>query len=178
MKRCLIVVDFQNDFINGSLGFKKARTLIPFIEDKIKYYRNANDDIIFTYDTHNENYLSTQEGKNLPVIHCIKGTDGHKLCPFIDDIRLETDKCFEKYTFGSDKLFDYLRENTYSSIELCGLVSNICVLSNAVICKTAQPETPVSVDVRCTASFDEELNKAALMVMDGIQIKLIGKGEE
>ena len=174
MKRCLIVVDFQNDFINGSLGFKKANTLIPLIADKIKHYHSTGDDVIFTYDTHDEKYLSTQEGKNLPVMHCIKGTHGHELCPEIDDIRLETDKCFEKCTFGSDKLFDYLRENPYSNIELCGLVSNICVISNAVICKTAQPETPVSVDIRCTASFDEELNKAALMIMNGIHIKITG----
>lgn len=178
MKRCLIVVDFQNDFINGSLGFEKASKLIPLIADKINHYHGTGDDVIFTYDTHNESYLSTQEGKNLPVVHCLKGTDGHKLCTEIDNMRLETDKCFEKCTFGSDKLFDYLRGTTYSNIELCGLVSNICVLSNAVICKTAQPETPISVDIRCTASFDEELNKAALMVMAGIQIKLIDKGEE
>lgn len=178
MKRCLIVVDCQNDFVNGSLGFDKAITVIPIIADKIKQYRNTNDDIIFTCDTHYENYINTQEGKNLPFIHCIKGTKGQRLCPEIDNIRLKSDKYFEKSTFGSDKLFDYLRENQYSNIELCGLVSNICVLSNAVLCKTAQPETPISVDIRCTASFDEELNQAALMIMNGIQIKLTGWEEQ
>lgn len=174
MKQCLIVVDFQNDFIDGSLGFEKASQLKSLIAEKIGNYRSAGGDIIFTFDTHDEDYLSTQEGRNLPVMHCIKGTEGHCLSSEIEALRLPHDICFEKCTFGSDKLFDYLRKNPYSSIELCGLVSNICVLSNAVICKTAQPETPVSVDVRCTASFDESLNKAALSVMEGIQIKLTG----
>lgn len=178
MKSCLIVVDFQNDFISGSLGFKKAEELISPIAEKIKQYRRLNGDIIFTYDTHNKDYAETQEGRKLPVAHCIKNTHGHMLNAEIEALRLPSDKCFEKRTFGSDKLFDYLREHQYKNIELCGLVSNICVLSNAVLCKTAQPETPILIDVNCTASFDEELNKAALMLMKSIQIELIGQEGE
>jgi len=178
MKSCLIVIDFQNDFINGSLGFKKAEELIEPIAEKIKQYRSSNDDIIFTYDTHDKNYAETQEGKKLPVAHCIKNTHGHILNAEIEALRHPSDKCFEKCTFGSDKLFDYLRKTPYKNIELCGLVSNICVISNAVICKTAQPETPIQVDINCTSSFNEKLNKAALAIMESIQIELIGQKEK
>lgn len=178
MKSCLIVIDFQNDFINGSLGFEKAEELIKPIAEKIKQYRSSNNDIIFTYDTHYKNYAETQEGKKLPVAHCIKNTYGHMLNAEIEALRRPSDKCFEKCTFGSDKLFDYLRKTPYKNIELCGLVSNICVISNAVICKTAQPETPIQVDINCTSSFNEELNKAALSIMESIQIELIGQKEK
>lgn len=177
MKRCLIVVDFQNDFISGALGFPKAQKIVSLIAEKIKEYRRNGDDIIFTLDTHGEDYLSTQEGKNLPVVHCIKGTEGHRIHSGIEALKLPSDISFEKCTFGSDKLFDYLRENPYSSIELCGLVSNICVLSNAVLCRTAQSETPVIVDSRCTAGADEEMHEAALRVLSGIHVKITGREE-
>ena len=176
MKRCLIVVDFQNDFVTGSLGFPKAEAITECIAGKIREYRRSGDDILFTFDTHHEDYLSTQEGKNLPIVHCVKGTEGHLLHPEIEALRQPEDVCFEKLTFGSSDLMDHMREHQYSSIELCGLVSNICVLSNAVICKAAQPEIPVSVDVRCTAAADEAMHEAALLVMKGIQIEL--KGQE
>lgn len=175
MKRCLIVVDFQNDFVTGTLGFPKAEAITECIADKIRKYRSSGDDILFTFDTHFENYLSTQEGRNLPIVHCIKGSEGHKLHPAIEALRQPEDVCFEKLTFGSSELMDHMREHQYSSIELCGLVSNICVLSNAVICKAAQPETPVSVDVRCTAGADKTMHEAALLVMKGVQIELTGQ---
>lgn len=177
MKRCLIVVDFQNDFVTGSLGFSKAEEITECIAGKIREYRRSGDDILFTFDTHHEDYLSTQEGRNLPIVHCVKGTEGHKLHPAIEALRQPEDICFEKFAFGSSDLMDYMREHMYSSIELCGLVSNICVLSNAVICKAAQPETPVSVDIRCTAAADETMNEAALLIMKGIQIELKGRDD-
>lgn len=177
MKRCLIVVDYQNDFVNGSLGFPEAEALSSAIAGKINEYRESGDEVIFTFDTHDINYLNTQEGIHLPVAHCIKGTSGHRLYHDIEKLRQPDDVCFNKNTFGSAELFDYLREHPCKSIELCGLVSNICVISNAVLCKTAQPETPVKVDARCTAGADKAMHDAALLVMKGIQIELTGLEE-
>jgi len=175
MKKCLIVVDFQNDFVSGSLGFPGAEKLDQYIAEKIKQYRNNGDEILFTFDTHGENYLDTQEGKNLPVVHCIKDTEGHKLYGQVADLIFESDRKFYKNTFGSDELFLYLGTETFESIELVGLVSNICVICNAVLAKTAQPETPVIVDAKCTASFDDKINQASLDVMAGLQIQIINR---
>ncbi|GHU40554.1 amidase [Clostridia bacterium] len=171
-KRCLIVVDYQNDFVSGSLGFPGADGLENRIIEKIMQYRENGDDILFTLDTHEEDYLTTQEGKNLPVIHCIKGSLGHRLYGKIEVLRKDTDKCFEKPTFGSDRLYEYLKNTPYVSIELVGLVSNICVLSNAVLAKTAQPETPILVDSQATASHDEKLHEAAMAVLKGLQVEV------
>ena len=173
MKKCLIVVDYQNDFVNGSLGFPKAAELENNIAEKIKYYRETGGEILFTFDTHSENYMTTQEGKNLPVAHCIKDTAGHSLYGQIADLILESDKKFYKNTFGSDELYMYLKTKKFKSIELVGVVSNICVISNAVLAKTAQPETPIIVDAACTASNDSKLNQEALDVMQSLQIQII-----
>lgn len=173
MKKCLIVVDYQVDFVTGSLGFAKAKELDEKIADKIREYRKSGDEIIFTFDTHKENYLSTFEGKNLPVKHCIEGTDGHRLYGKTASMKDDNDKCFYKPTFGSSELFEYLKGNEYESIELCGVVSNICVISNAVLAKTAQPETEVIVDSNCIASNDENLNDDAISVMKSLQIKIL-----
>jgi len=175
MKKCLIVVDFQNDFVTGSLGFPGAPELELRIAEKIKNYRRNDDVVAFTYDTHEDNYSDTQEGRNLPVAHCLQGTDGHKLYGQVAELALESDRKFLKNTFGSDALYRYLRAEPFASIELVGLVSNICVISNAVLAKTAQPETPIIVDAKCTASHDDALNKAALDVMAGLQIQIINK---
>lgn len=172
MKKCLIVVDYQVDFVCGSLGFEKAKELDERIAQKIEKYRNENGEVIFTFDTHKEDYLNTQEGKKLPVPHCILGTDGHKLYGKTALTKKENDKCFFKECFGSAELFDYLRENSFDSIELCGVVSNICVISNAVLAKTAQPETKIVVDSSCIASNDNELNEAVINVMKSLQIEV------
>ncbi|RGB67970.1 cysteine hydrolase family protein [Provencibacterium massiliense] len=174
MKKLLVVVDYQNDFVSGSLGFPKAAQLEEAIIKKIEDYRAAGDDVVFTLDTHGPDYLSTQEGKNLPVEHCIKGTDGWQLYGKVAALAEGCQK-FEKETFGSDSLYKYLKENPYESIELCGLVSNICVVSNAVLAKTAQPQTPVLVDARCTAALDEETNEKTLDVMAGFQVRIVGR---
>ncbi len=173
MKKCLIVIDYQVDFVTGTLGFEKAVALDEKISNKIEAYRKNGDEIIFTFDAHSENYADTQEGRNLPVVHCIKGTDGHKLYGKTATLKNDRDKCFYKPTFGSAELFDYLRENEYESIELCGVVSNICVISNAVLAKTAQPETEIIVDTNCIASNDDNLNKSAIEVMKSIQVKVM-----
>lgn len=168
--KLLIVVDFQNDFVSGALGFSGAAELENGICAKIKEYEG--EDVIYTLDTHTEDYLLTQEGKNLPVVHCVKGTDGHELFGKVKQA-LDGKKFFEKNTFGSGELYEYLKGKAYKSIELCGLVSNICVISNAVIAKTACPEAEITVNPSLTASFDAEMNNKALDVMRGLQIKVI-----
>ena len=175
MKKLLIVVDYQNDFVSGSLGFDQAEELDGRIADKITEYRNKGGEIIFTFDTHTAEYPDTQEGKNLPVVHCIDGTEGWKLCGKVASLKRDGDRFFKKPAFGSAELFDYLRDKEYGSIELVGIVSNICVLSNAVLAKTALPETPVIVDASCVASNDKNLNEAALNVMEGLQIRVINR---
>lgn len=172
MKKCLIVVDYQNDFVTGSLGFKKAEQLDNRIAEKIEKYRNEGWEIIFTFDTHEENYLNTNEGKNLPVAHCIKGTDGHKLYGKTAKMLKKSDRCFFKSSFGSTELFEYLKAEKFDIVELCGVVTNICVISNAILAKTALPETEVSVDSACVASNDDSLNKSALDVMQSLQINV------
>jgi nicotinamidase-related amidase len=173
MKKCLIIVDYQNDFVSGALGFPGAAELEKNIVQKIKQYRNAGDEIIFTFDTHGEDYMDTQEGRNLPVAHCLKDTEGHKLYGEVALLALESDKMIYKNTFASDELYQYLKTELFESIELAGLVSNICIISNAILAKTAQPETPILIDTKCTASHDSKLNEAAFNVMAGLQIQII-----
>ncbi|NLJ32038.1 MAG: cysteine hydrolase [Clostridiales bacterium] len=170
MKKLLIVVDYQNDFVTGSLGFPKAKELERRICEKIQACRENGDEVVFTFDTHTEDYLNTQEGKNLPVPHCVSGTDGWRLYGSVAALREEGDRQFKKPCFGSAELFDYLRGREWESVELVGLVSNICVISNAVLAKTALPEVPVLVDAACTASYDEELNRKALDILEGLQV--------
>lgn len=175
MKKLLIVVDYQNDFVSGSLGFPKAQELETKIASKIKTYRQNGDDVIFTFDTHGENYMDTQEGKNLPVKHCICNTKGWELYNSVADMKNDNDVCFNKNSFGSPELFRYLCDHPYESIELVGVVSNICVISNAILAKTALTEVPVTVDAACVASNDDSLNEKALDVMESLQIKVINR---
>ncbi|MCL2409414.1 MAG: cysteine hydrolase family protein [Oscillospiraceae bacterium] len=173
MKKCLIVVDYQNDFVTGSLGFAEAAELERSIVEKITRYRDNGDEVVFTFDTHDENYRDTQEGRNLPVPHCLQNTDGHKLYGKVADLIEKSDKRFYKNTFGSDELYMYLKIEPFENIELVGVVSNICVISNAVLAKTAQPNTPVVIDANCTASHDSHLHQAALDIMSGLQIEVV-----
>lgn len=172
MKKCLVVVDYQNDFVSGSLGFEKAKELDSKIANLIDKYHNNSDDVVFTLDTHYDDYMNTNEGKSLSVPHCTKGTIGHNLYGKVSQSVKESDLLFEKNTFGSDKLFEYLKNNRYSSIELVGVVTNICVISNAVIAKTAQPETEIIVNRNLVASNDDKLNDEAISVMSSFQIKI------
>lgn len=169
MKKLLIVVDYQNDFVSGALGFSGAEALEDGILEKIREYEN--EEIVYTLDTHSFDYLNTQEGRKLPVEHCIKGTDGFELYGRVKEA-LEGKRAFEKPTFGSGELYEYLKGKDYSVIELCGLVSNICVVSNAVLAKTACPEAEIVVNSKLTSSFDEELNAAATAVMRGLQMRV------
>ena len=159
MKKLLIVVDYQNDFIDGALGFPGAEKLSPIIAGKIKKAREDGADVIFTLDTHGENYLETSEGRHLPVPHCVKGTKGHELREEIKALVEPQDRIIEKPSFGS--------------AELCGLVTDICVVSNAIIAKTALPEANVTVDSAAVASFDKAKHDAALEVMKSVQVNIV-----
>lgn len=175
MSKLLIVVDYQKDFVDGTLGFPEAVALEEPILQKIAAYRQAGDRVAFTFDTHGDNYLDTQEGQKLPVVHTRRGTPGWELYGRVAAAKQPDDPCFYKPAFGSAELFDYLREHPFDQIELVGVVSSICVLSNAILAKTAQPETPVVVDAACTAGMDPHLHAAALDVMEGVQITVRGR---
>ena len=171
--KLLVVVDFQNDFVNGSLGFEGAELLDQKIADKIREYHENKDQVIFTLDTHDSNYLNTLEGKKLPVAHCIKKTKGYELYGKTALEAKDSDLCFEKNTFPSLDLANYLKGKAFESVELAGLVSNICVLSNAVMIKSALPETEIIVDTECTGSFDKALNEKCFDIMEGLQITVL-----
>lgn len=169
-KSCLIVVDYQVDFVSGSLGFKGAEAFDDEIVEKIREYRENGGDVIFTLDTHTKDYLKTYEGKHLPVKHCIAGRKGHRLFGMVAAEVMGDDIVIEKNSFGSSRLLGVLAKKNYDIVELCGLVSNICVISNAIIAKTALPEAEIIVDSSLTASSDSDLHNKALDVMKGLQI--------
>lgn len=169
MARLLIVVDYQNDFVDGSLGFPKAVKLEKYLISQIELFEKDKDDVIFTRDVHQEDYLATIEGQHLPVVHCVEGTPG---CEIYGKARSlsEHHPIFEKDTFGSDKLFEYLRAHQYSEIVLMGVVSNICVLTNAILAKTAQPNTKIIVDTHGSASFDAKLELEGYDILRNLHI--------
>ena len=175
-KKLLVVVDMQNDFIDGALGTKEAQSIVNNVREKLEKASEDNDTrIVYTMDTHYDNlYEKSEEGKNLPVPHCIKGSEGHCLCDELKPL-LDGKKAFEKLTFGSIELAEYLKDNAedISSIEVCGLVSNICVVSNAVIAKAAAPEAEIIVDSKLTASFDPRLHQATMDVLKGLQVTVL-----
>ena len=172
MKRLLIVVDYQNDFVDGVLGFKRAQEIENNIINKINKYQENNDEIIFTLDTHYEDYMSTVEGENLPIPHCIKGSKGHEIYGKVKELSSNY-PLIEKETFGSKDLIKYIENKEYSEIELIGVVTNICVISNAVLVKAIHPNTKISVDASCSASNDEVMEAKALDVLENLHIKVI-----
>jgi len=172
----LIVVDMQVDFITGSLGSKQAEAIVPYVIEKI---RNFDGNIIFTRDTHDADYMETQEGKKLPVPHCIKDSDGWQICDEIRQIAetlpTECVFCIDKPTFGCMELPARLKAfgEPIDSIELCGLCTDICVISNAMILKAAFPEVPISVDASCCAGVTNESHMTALNAMKAVQIEIV-----
>lgn len=168
----LIVVDVQNDFVDGSLGTKEAQAMLPALLKKVEAFDGT---VVMTKDTHPENYLETQEGKLLPVKHCIKGTEGWEFPKSLQDLcDKRRAKVYEKPTFGSIRMaedFRKLYENDeIDSIELVGLCTDICVISNALMLKAAAPEVPVYVDARCCAGVTPKKHEEALDVMESCQI--------
>jgi nicotinamidase-related amidase len=172
----LVVVDMQNDFIDGSLGTNEAVAIVDNVKDKIGLYNPS--DVYVTLDTHGPNYLNTQEGEKLPVEHCIKGTDGWKLSPAIEEM-LQDAHVFEKPTFGSVALAEELKslagddypDGEGMEIELVGLCTDICVVSNALLIKAYLPEARISVDPSCCAGVTPESHEAALATMRMCQIE-------
>lgn len=176
MKKLLLVVDYQKDFVDGALGFPGAEKLDAPIAAKIAERRAQGWDVAFTLDTHGENYPDTQEGRKLPVPHCLRKSGGWALYGETAKARREGDAVVEKPAFPSLELGNLLREKGYDQVELVGLVSYICVISNAVVVKAALPEAEVVVDAACTAGPDPELHEKALDVMErGLQITVTGR---
>jgi nicotinamidase-related amidase len=177
MNRWLFVIDYQNDFVDGALGFPGAEKLDGKIAAKIREYGPGR--VIFTRDTHFENYLSTREGRNLPVIHCVKGTPGWECYGETAKALAEVGApAIDKLSFGmdvSDPAVAAVLPEKADEIELVGLVSNICVVSNAVALQSKYPEATIIVDASCTDSFDKGLHEKVLDVLEGFQVKVTGR---
>ena len=174
MRKILIVIDMQNDFIDAALGTKEAVSIVEAVKDKIRSY--APENVIATMDTHGENYMETQEGKYLPVPHCIKGSEGWKIRSDIAAL-LEGAKIYDKPTFGSTALAADLKElsgREEIELELVGLCTDICVASNALLLKAFMPEVKISVDAACCAGVTPEKHLAALETMRSCQIQVTG----
>ena len=165
MKRLLIVVDMQNDFITGSLGTKEAQAAVEPVVNKVLEYQNSRDEVVFTLDTHFEDYADTQEGRKLPVPHCIKGTDGWKLCPQLEDFE---GKRFEKHTFGSVECAAYAAKGGYDQIELVGVCTDICVVSNAIVLHTNFLNSRITVLQDLCAAPDPADHQNALRLLAGM----------
>lgn len=171
MKRLLIVIDMQNDFVDGVLGFPGASAIIPVIARKIKDARADGRDVMFTMDTHEDDYLETIEGQTLPL-HCAKGSHGWEIVPALSALKRPGDRVFEKPTFPSLALGNALAGSGYEDVELCGLVSHICVLANAFIVKAALPKARIHVAREATASFDPDLEDAAFAALEGCEMEV------
>ena len=173
MQRLLVVVDYQNDFVDGALGFKGAEKIAPRIVELIKEFRANNDEVVFTYDTHDADYMNTNEGKYLPAPHCIEGSKGWELHPSIKDL-VGSSKVFIKHDFGSKELGHYIEQGNYDEIHLCGLVSDICVLSNAIIAKSsASPYAKIKIVRDATSSFDLDMQEKAFDVLKHLHMEII-----
>lgn len=168
--KCLIVVDYQVDFVTGSLGFPGALRLENAIAKKIDQYHAAGDCVVFTLDSHGQNYPNTRQGKAIPTPHCRTGTRGCDLYGKVARKKLPTDRTFEKSTYGSVELFLWLQHQQFDALEVVGVVTNVCVLSNAVLAQAALPEVPIYLDPDCVAAPDQQLHRAALTVLEGLQI--------
>ena len=177
MDRYLFVIDYQNDFVDGALGFPGAEKLDGPIAAKVRAYGPGR--VLFTRDTHFDNYLDTREGRNLPVVHCVKGTPGWEV--YGDTARALEEvgaKAIDKLVFGmdvTDPATAAVLPEKADEIELVGLVSNICVVSNAVVLQSRYPEATIIVDAACIDSFDKGLHEKVLDVLEGFQVKVTGR---
>jgi len=175
MKKALIVVDYQVDFVTGPLGNKFSLEIEDTIAEKISQYHKSGDDVLFTLDTHFQDYLETQEGRNLPIIHCIKGEPGHELYGKVKEAKLDSDRCFEKSTFPSAELFEFLKGCNYSTVEVCGVTTSTCVLSNVVMVKAALPEAVIIVDAKATAATTMKKHFDTLDIMPCLQVEVMNR---
>ena len=176
--KTLIVIDMQNDFIDGTLGTPEAQAIVPNVKRKIDEFMASNNPVIFTRDTHPKNYLETQEGKLLPVEHCICGSEGWKISEVVADLNTQA-KAFDvidKDTFGYHSWGMYEKDfEGCDEIVLVGLCTDICVVSNALCIKAVYPEIKITVDASCCAGVTPETHKAALTTMKMCQINVIGE---
>ncbi|MBQ8740003.1 MAG: cysteine hydrolase [Clostridia bacterium] len=174
MKKVLVVVDIQNDFVDGALGTPEAVAIIDNAAEKI---RNFDGDIFVTYDPHYDNYMDTLEGKKLPVPHCIKGTDGWQLnAKIAEALKGKEYKTVEKLTFGSVELPELVKEvigDNTAEITLIGLCTDICVVSNALLLKANFLDSEIYVDSSCCAGVTRDTHNAALETMKCCQINVI-----
>lgn len=175
MSKYLIVIDMQKDFIDGALGTEEAQVLAPALVEKVKAFKGP---VIFTRDTHGEDYLETQEGKNLPVAHCIYGSEGWELLPELDQYAKDNHcMIFDKPTFGSTQLAGFVsgvdRMTHIDEIELVGVCTDICVIANAMLLKTALPETVITVNAAYCAGVTPQSHLTALEAMKACQIRVI-----
>ena len=175
MERYLFVIDYQKDFVDGALGFPGAEKLDEKIAARVREYGKGR--VLFTRDTHFENYLQTREGRNLPVVHCVKGTDGWQVYGETAKALAEVEApAIDKLVFGmdiSDPAVAAVLPEHADEIELVGLVSNICVVSNAVVLQSKYPEATILVNAPCTDSFDKDLHAKVLDVLKGFQVTVI-----
>lgn len=169
-KKLLVVVDMQNDFIGGVLGTKEAQNILPAVRARIADARKEGEAVVFTRDTHGEEYLSTQEGKNLPVPHCIAGTAGHEIAA---GLCLAGERVFDKPAFGSIELAAYVKERGFAAVELVGVCTDICVISNALLIKAFCPEAEVCVRAGCCAGVTPQSHQTALAAMRACQVKIL-----
>lgn len=172
MKKLLVVVDMQKDFIDGALGTGEAVKILEPVKEKIRKDKAQGTDIVFTKDTHYKDYLMTQEGRKLPVPHCVKGTEGWELDGGLQELARDC-TVLEKPSFGSMELAGLAQKAGYEEIELIGLCTDICVISNAMILKAALPEAVVRVDSSCCAGVTPESHRNALEAMKVCQIEVI-----
>ncbi len=167
----LIVVDMQNDFIDGALGSEEAVKIVPYVKQLVE---NFDGEVLFTRDTHYENYMDTQEGKNLPVPHCIANTNGWQIHPELDALRKNA--AINKNTFGSKELVEFFKDKKdIQSITFVGLCTDICVISNVMLIKAFFPEIPLIVDAKGCAGVTVESHKTALNAMKAIQVLIINE---
>ena len=170
MEKALIIVDYQNDFIDGSLGFEKARLIK---DDILLLLKEFDGDLIFTLDTHYTNYLETREGKNLPILHCQDKSHGHKMPSEFDKYIEKAKKIFKKQSFASLELANFILEQNYKQIEFCGLVSHICVFSNIILAFNAALNAEIILHSKATASHDDELEEAAFKILKAYGVKIV-----
>ena len=172
MQEILVVVDMQNDFVTGPLGTPEARTILPKVAEKVKNFPGR---VLFTRDTHEENYLESREGKVLPVPHCIRGSRGWEICPELETLRKE--EPVDKPTFGYTGLGEVLRAadqygEKIGKITLVGVCTDICVISNALLLRAFLPEAEIAVDAACCAGVTPESHQTALRAMKACQITI------
>lgn len=174
MKRLLIVVDMQNDFIDGIVGSKQAKAIVKNVVNKIKEYEEAGEEIVFTKDTHLDNYLVTKEGTYHPVRHAMKGSEGWEICPeIVDFFDMKKYRIYEKYAFGSSDFAQDLIDGVYlrtTDFEFAGLTTDMSLISNALMVKTFLTEAEVWVDSSCCAGTTQAAHEHALEVMKSCQI--------